>query len=86
MNCRVCECSEEDACMFGCDWAEPDLCTTCAQIIIALCDYFEVSGPAKMRRKNLAFFDRLTAEAKRLLKIESSETAQPEPLITIVRA
>jgi hypothetical protein len=27
--CRVCRCSEEDACDGGCGWAEPDLCTAC---------------------------------------------------------
>ena len=27
--CRVCGCSEHDACDGGCAWAEPDLCTAC---------------------------------------------------------
>lgn len=28
--CRVCGCSENDACEEGCGWAEADLCTACA--------------------------------------------------------
>lgn len=27
--CRECGCSECDACVEGCAWAEPDLCTAC---------------------------------------------------------
>lgn len=27
--CRVCRCSEDDACENGCAWAEPDLCSAC---------------------------------------------------------
>lgn len=30
--CRVCRCSEDDACDGGCAWAEPDLCTSCAAV------------------------------------------------------
>ncbi|MFP4538718.1 MAG: hypothetical protein ACLFPA_10500 [Dichotomicrobium sp.] len=28
--CRVCGCTEHDACPEGCGWAEADLCTSCA--------------------------------------------------------
>ena len=28
--CRVCGCSQHDACLAGCGWAEDDLCTACA--------------------------------------------------------
>lgn len=27
--CRVCGCSQQDACPEGCDWSEHDLCTAC---------------------------------------------------------
>lgn len=28
--CRVCDCTEEEACMpEGCEWVEPDLCSSC---------------------------------------------------------
>lgn len=30
MFCRRCGCSQYDACDGGCDWAEPYLCTACA--------------------------------------------------------
>lgn len=29
-TCRVCGCSEFNACEGGCIWAEPDLCSRCA--------------------------------------------------------
>jgi hypothetical protein len=29
--CRKCGCSDDDACAGGCGWAEPDLCTSCAE-------------------------------------------------------
>jgi hypothetical protein len=29
-RCRVCGCTEVDACHPPCSWAEEDLCTTCA--------------------------------------------------------
>ena len=31
MVCRVCGCSEQDACPEGCGWAEDHLCTSCAR-------------------------------------------------------
>jgi hypothetical protein len=30
--CRACACSECDPCPEGCGWAEPDLCTSCAEL------------------------------------------------------
>lgn len=38
VRCRVCGCTEVDACADGCGWADTDLCTTCdraAQAIVA---------------------------------------------------
>lgn len=29
--CRVCRCSEQDACDEGCGWADDDLCTACVK-------------------------------------------------------
>ncbi|MEA4895782.1 MAG: hypothetical protein VB064_11040 [Oscillospiraceae bacterium] len=31
--CRVCGCTEDNACPGGCCWVEPDLCSTCAEQI-----------------------------------------------------
>jgi hypothetical protein len=28
--CRICGCSDDDACEGGCIWVEPDLCNVCA--------------------------------------------------------
>lgn len=33
--CRVCACSEHDACTNRCSWIERDLCSTCAPIALA---------------------------------------------------
>lgn len=30
--CRVCGCTEDNACPGGCYWVEPDLCSACAQL------------------------------------------------------
>ena len=29
-KCRVCGCTDDQACEGGCSWAEPDLCSKCA--------------------------------------------------------
>ena len=29
-TCRVCNCTDEVACLSGCWWVEPDLCSSCA--------------------------------------------------------
>jgi len=40
-RCRVCGCTETDACPGGCQWApgEPDLCSVCDQAALALSDW-----------------------------------------------
>ena len=30
-TCRVCGCTDAEACPGGCIWAEPDLCSRCAR-------------------------------------------------------
>lgn len=30
MKCRVCGCTDERACLGGCYWVEPELCSRCA--------------------------------------------------------
>lgn len=32
-TCRVCGCTQAQACPGGCYWVEPDLCSTCARVI-----------------------------------------------------
>jgi hypothetical protein len=47
-RCRICGCSESDACEGGCRWTEADLCDTCRmlidELIGSLTPYFEVAG------------------------------------------
>jgi hypothetical protein len=30
-RCRVCGCTNDNACPGGCSWIEPDLCSACAE-------------------------------------------------------
>lgn len=54
--CRVCGCSQLDACPAGCGWAEPNLCTVCAKVVKAvliwMADVRRVSWPALRREVN----------------------------------
>jgi len=56
--CRICQCSDLDACEGGCTWVERDLCDTCALLRSELADviapYLEVSGTAAMRETRVA--------------------------------
>lgn len=38
-KCRVCGCTEMNACNPPCAWAEPDLCTGCRDIAVALVEW-----------------------------------------------
>ncbi len=53
VRCRVCGCTEEDACSPPCGWAEDDLCTTCATAAEALAKWME-----EARRPNRAALER----------------------------
>lgn len=39
-RCRVCGCTEADACLHGCCWVEEDLCSVCAVAAEALADWY----------------------------------------------
>ena len=51
--CRVCHCTDNDACDSGCAWVEPTLCDTCAQMVYEVINtiivYLDVMGPAAAR-------------------------------------
>jgi hypothetical protein len=51
LRCRVCGCTEVDACPGGCGWvsSEEDLCTTCGDAVRALLVWI-----ASTRRGNVA--------------------------------
>jgi len=54
-RCRVCGCTQYDACWNGCGWAagRGDICTNCAEITRALADYSDV-----VRKFNRAAIER----------------------------
>jgi hypothetical protein len=62
-RCRVCGCTETDACLGGCAWVptEEDLCTVCYDAALALAHFM-----AESRRPNRAA---LWQEAERQLII-----------------
>lgn len=35
-RCKLCGCTEDRGCDVGCAWVAPDLCTTCAEVFIAV--------------------------------------------------
>lgn len=36
-TCRECGCADDRACLGGCHWIEPDLCSTCAPAVATEC-------------------------------------------------
>lgn len=49
VRCRVCGCTEVDACPVGCCWVEDDLCSVCAAAAEALGHWHR-----QVRRANLS--------------------------------
>jgi hypothetical protein len=41
VRCRVCGCTEIDACANGCGWVDEDLCITCNNAVLAVGDWME---------------------------------------------
>lgn len=41
-SCRECGCTDDNACLGGCWWAEPDLCSSCADAILAAAQIIEM--------------------------------------------
>lgn len=41
VRCRVCGCTDVDACPNGCSWVEYDLCSVCAMAAEVLSDWVE---------------------------------------------
>lgn len=44
-KCRICECTEVDACAEGCSWTAPDLCSTCGDFMEVMAAYMMLAGP-----------------------------------------
>jgi len=45
--CRVCGCTQDAACLGGCYWMEPDLCSQCASLDQARA-FFAKSAPERL--------------------------------------
>jgi len=78
--CRVCHCTQDDACLGGCAWFDADLCTSCAEMIELLRDYMHTAGPhTRSLASALAAVARLAAE----VEWDESTAAGDQPLIIV---
>ena len=75
--CRICGCKETDACYRGCGWAQPGLCSTCANMTVALVDYFQIAGPSTGRSSDIDILERINAEARDYIQM-LADRALPE--------
>ena len=57
--CRLCGCTEDHACDNACVWVAPDLCSTCAEVLIAVAEWQDCAY-----RPSLARLDRATHPAR----------------------
>lgn len=51
-RCRVCGCTEVNACAGGCSWVEKDLCSTCAVAVEGLIQFHLNAQRANMAALN----------------------------------
>lgn len=85
MKCRICECTETDACVNGCSWATDTLCSTCADFMEVMAAYMMVSGPHHRHTIEEATVNvrRCLAEIARANMPEDEQP--PEPLIVLAK-
>jgi hypothetical protein len=87
-KCRVCECTEVDACAtgYGCAWVTEDLCSTCADFLETMAAYMMVAGPHDRHTIEHATVAvrRCLAEVARANMPEDEQP--PEPLIVLARS
>jgi len=43
IRCRVCGCTENDACPAGCSWYDLDLCTVCRAVVVAIAEWTDAA-------------------------------------------
>jgi hypothetical protein len=85
-RCRICECTETDSCVGPCSWVEPDLCSTCAETLIAIVEYCTDAGPAARRAEaygGSVAISRLIIEATRMLQEEFPGLVADRPMVII---
>lgn len=89
-KCRICECTDFDGCASdegGCRWVESDLCSTCAEISIALAEWFQAAGPMARRTGSIkaakSALTRLVADLDAMIDAVEEDLPDPEPTILI---
>lgn len=79
--CRVCHCTDDDACLGGCAWFDVDLCTTCAEMIQFVGDYMHTAGP---HTRNLTTAIAAVARLAAAVEWDPDQAAgDDEPLIVV---
>jgi len=91
-TCRICRCTDSDACLEACGWVEADLCSTCADLGEHLSLYMLISGPSvdrdRPQRTSAAGAEKVAANIGRLVEELRAELAAglpaaEEPLIIL---
>lgn len=73
IECRLCACTDESACLGGCSWVEADLCSSCDDFIkvfpvLALADGYGIAArAADLRRRVLEDVRQFDADPERNL-------------------
>lgn len=84
-RCRVCGCTEQQACPGGCSWAGADLCSSCAAaagpgaedtMAVVVRQRLLIAGSSiKLSRTEAVVMQALVAAPDRLVEIEALHTA-----------
>lgn len=84
-HCRVCSCTDLQACPGGCSWAGPDLCSSCAAAAGAAADstmavvarqrLLIAGNSIKLSRTEAVVMQALVAAADRLVEIDALHAA-----------
>jgi len=64
IRCRVCGCTEMDACPVGCSWVEEDLCSVCAQAVAGLLEWEDAAHRANLGALLREYRRRLRADRR----------------------
>jgi len=84
-KCRICECTDVDACVMPCYWVNDDLCSTCAEFLEMMAAYAIIAGPHHRRTVP----DMITVLRRCILEIAGArdlmpeDELPPEPLIVV---
>lgn len=86
-KCRICECTDADGCAaeYGCTWHQPDLCSTCAEMLEYMTAYMIVVGPHDRHTVPLAALAVERCLQEILREAEAEAEQEPEPLIVLAK-